>query len=191
MGSLFAANLAQLDDAQVWAYDNAPQAHVDAINEHGLRLTGAGDVLAHLTATTDPAALPECDFGIVATKSMHTLGAIAATARAFANGAVATVQNGAGNEEVDRRITPPGSSAERPFPARQRSSRAIVQWDVKGVLRLRAVRAAVPRRRKRSSGLRMREHARRHADVQRSLTCAGPQWRKVGLQRGDGIRSAP
>ena len=37
VGSLFAANLATLDDVEVWAYDLA-QAHVDAINRDGLRL---------------------------------------------------------------------------------------------------------------------------------------------------------
>ena len=99
LGSLFAANLAQLEDVEVWAYD-VSQAHVDAINANGLRLTGAGDVTGRLQATTDASALPACDFGIVATKAMHTEGAIAATARAFAGGAVATVQNGVGNEEV-------------------------------------------------------------------------------------------
>ena len=45
VGSLFAANLASLDDVEVWAYDLA-EAHVDAINERGLRLTGAGEVHA-------------------------------------------------------------------------------------------------------------------------------------------------
>ena len=44
VGSLFAANLATLDDVEVWAYDLA-QAHVDAINRDGLRLTGAGEVV--------------------------------------------------------------------------------------------------------------------------------------------------
>ena len=51
VGSLFAANLAQLDDVEVWAYD-VSQAHVDAINANGLRLTGAGDVVGHPRATT-------------------------------------------------------------------------------------------------------------------------------------------
>ena len=99
VGSLFAANLATLDDVEVWAYDLA-QAHVDAINADGLRLSGAGDVRGRLHATTDASTLPACDFGIVATKAMHTDAAIAATAHAFADGCVATVQNGLGNEQV-------------------------------------------------------------------------------------------
>ena len=70
VGSLFAAHLAGLDDVEVWAYDLS-QPHVDAINEGGLRLTGAGDVHARLRATTDAAELPACDFGIVATKAMQ------------------------------------------------------------------------------------------------------------------------
>ncbi|HWL33026.1 MAG TPA: 2-dehydropantoate 2-reductase N-terminal domain-containing protein, partial [Gaiellaceae bacterium] len=64
VGSLFAANLASLEDVEVWAYDLA-QAHVDAINERGLRLTGAGEVHAtKIRATADAAELPACEFGI-------------------------------------------------------------------------------------------------------------------------------
>ena len=96
VGSLFAANLANLDGVEVWAYD-LDRAHVDAININGLQLTGAGDVLGRPRATSDPFDLPACDFGIVATKAMHTEAAIAATAHAFTNGAVATVQNGVCN----------------------------------------------------------------------------------------------
>jgi 2-dehydropantoate 2-reductase len=130
VGSLFAANLARLDDVEVWAYD-VSQAHVEAINANGLRLTGAGDVVAHPQATTNAAELPPCDFGIVATKAMHTEGAIAATAHAFADGAVATVQNGVGNEEVlaghvTRVIR--GTT----FPAGKILEPGVVQWDVKG-----------------------------------------------------------
>ena len=44
VGSLFAANLAQLDDVEVWAFD-LDREHVAAINEHGLRLSGAGEVV--------------------------------------------------------------------------------------------------------------------------------------------------
>ncbi len=130
VGSLFAANLAQLDDVEVWAYDLA-QDHVDAINDHGLRLSGAGEVVGRLQATSDPAELPACDFGLVATKSMHTEPAIAACARAFADGAVCSVQNGVGNEEViaehvDRVIR--GTT----FPAGRILEPGHVQWDVKG-----------------------------------------------------------
>src|SRR5437773_12426165 len=89
VGSLFAANLARLEDVEVWAYD-AYREHVDAINANGLRLSGAGEVVARLHATADAEELPPCDFGIVATKAMHTDAAIAATARAFADGCVAT-----------------------------------------------------------------------------------------------------
>ena len=130
VGSLFAANLAQLEDVEVWAYD-VSQDHVDAINASGLRLVGAGEVLGRLRATTNPADVPACDFGIVATKAMHTAGAIAATAHAFADGAVATVQNGVGNEEVVaghvRRVIR-GTT----FPAGKIVEPGVVQWDVKG-----------------------------------------------------------
>jgi 2-dehydropantoate 2-reductase len=130
VGSLFAANLAQLEDVEVWAYDLDP-AHCSAINASGLRLTGAGDVVGAVHATADGAGLPPCDFGIVATKAMHTEAAVAATAHAFAHGAVASVQNGVGNEEaialhVSRVIR--GTT----FPAGKILSPGVVQWDVKG-----------------------------------------------------------
>jgi 2-dehydropantoate 2-reductase len=130
VGSLFAANLAQLDDVEVWAYDLAPD-HVDAMNRDGLRLSGAGEVVGRLRATTDAGELPRCDFGIVATKAMHTDAAIAATAHAFADGCVATVQNGLGNEETIARHV---SRVIRgtTFPAGKLLAPGRVQWDVKG-----------------------------------------------------------
>jgi 2-dehydropantoate 2-reductase len=130
VGALFAANLAQLDDVEVWAYD-VWQEHVDAINRDGLRLSGAGDVVGRLRATTDAAELPPCELGIVATKSMDTGRAVAATAHAFASGSVCSVQNGVGNEEaiaehVERVIR--GTT----FPAGKILEPGHVQWDVKG-----------------------------------------------------------
>jgi 2-dehydropantoate 2-reductase len=130
VGSLFAAQLATLDDVEAWAYDLA-RDHVDAINREGLRLTGAGEVVGHPRATADAAELPPCDFGIVATKAMHTEPAIRATAHAFADGCVATVQNGLGNEEAI------AAHAERvirgtTFPAGKLIAPGVVQWDVKG-----------------------------------------------------------
>jgi 2-dehydropantoate 2-reductase len=130
VGSLFAANLATLDDVEVWAFDLS-QAHVDAINAAGLRLTGAGDVHGRLHATSDASEIPACELGIVATKAMHAEAAIAATAHVFAGGAVASVMNGVGNEEVlaghvQRVIR--GTT----FPAGKVLEPGVVQWDVKG-----------------------------------------------------------
>ena len=130
VGSLFAANLSLLDDAEVWAFD-LNELHMAAINRDGLRLSGAGEVVGHPRATSDAAAIPPCDFGIVATKAMHTEPAIAATAHAFADGYVATVQNGLGNEEtiaghVERVIR--GTT----FPAGKLLEPGHVQWDVRG-----------------------------------------------------------
>ncbi|RMF97673.1 MAG: 2-dehydropantoate 2-reductase [Gammaproteobacteria bacterium] len=99
IGSLFAAYLGQRDDIEVWAYD-LDQAHVDAINSKGLRLSGVGNVHSWPKATSRPADIPPCDYGIVATKSLHTRAAIEATAAAFEDAAVCSVQNGVGNEEI-------------------------------------------------------------------------------------------
>ena len=130
IGSLFAAHLAQVDDVEVWAYDVvAPR--VDAINRDGMKLIGEADITGRVRATTDAAELPACDFGIVATKSMYTRSAIEASAHAFADGAVASVQNGVGNEEViaehvERVIR--GTT----FPAGHVTEPGIVHMDTRG-----------------------------------------------------------
>ena len=175
VGSLFAANLAQLDDVEVWAYDLA-QNHVDAINADGLRLSGAGDVLGRLHATSDARQLPPCEFGIVATKATHTSSAVEATAPAFADGCVATVQNGLGNEEavaehVEHVIR--GTT----FPAGKVLAPGRVQWDVKGDTTLGpfepqpAPAAEIERLADACTRGGMPTHAVEDA--------RGPQWRKV------------
>ncbi len=130
VGSLFAANLAQLEDVEVWAYDLSRE-HVEAINADGLRLTGADDVVGRLRATADASDLPSCDFGIVATKAIHTDSAITASAHALADSAVASVQNGVGNEETIARHV---SRVIRgtTFPAGKILEPGVVHWDVKG-----------------------------------------------------------
>jgi len=175
VGSLFAANLAQLEDVEVWAYDLA-QGHVDAINAHGLRLSGAGEVVGRLRATTEAAELPACELGIVATKAMHTEAAIAATSHAFAEGSVCSVQNGLGNEEsiaghVERVIR--GTT----FPAGRVLEPGHVQWDVKGDTTIGPFEPSPA----------SREEIERLADActRAGLPTAavddarGPQWRKV------------
>jgi 2-dehydropantoate 2-reductase len=130
VGSLFAANLATLDDVDVWAYD-LHRAHVDAINANGLRLVGAGEVTARLRATSDASELPACELGIVATKAMHADAAIAATAHAFAAAAVASVMNGVGNEETIAAHVPRVIRGTT-FPAGKVLEPGVVQWDVRG-----------------------------------------------------------
>ncbi len=100
VGSLFAAHLAKLDGVEVWAFD-VNKAHVDAMNRSGLKLSGAADFTAKLHAAADAAEIPRCDYGIVATKAIHTAGAIKQVARVFDDkSAVCSVQNGVGNEEL-------------------------------------------------------------------------------------------
>ena len=130
VGSLFAASLAQLDDVEVWAYDLDAE-HVRAIDEHGLRLSGAGELVGRPHATTDASELPPCELGIVATKSMHTHAAIGAAAHAFVNGAVCSVQNGLGNEEAIAMHVPRVIRGTT-FPAGHIVAPGDVHWDVKG-----------------------------------------------------------
>lgn len=100
IGSIFGAHLARLEGIEVHAYD-VWKEHMRAINERGLRVSGAAEFSVRLHATSDPRAIPICDFGIVATKSTHTRKAIEQTAHLFTeHSAVCSVQNGVGNEEI-------------------------------------------------------------------------------------------
>jgi 2-dehydropantoate 2-reductase len=100
VGSLFAAHLARAGEVEVWAYD-VWKEHIDRIRGSGLRISGASEFTVRLNATSDPKSLPHCDYGIVATKAVHTRVAIAQVAHAFdESSAVCSVQNGVGNEEI-------------------------------------------------------------------------------------------
>src|SRR5210317_1567663 len=105
IGSLFAAHLGRLDDVEVWAYD-PDEVHVNAINENGLRLTGLSDITVPVKARTRAEEIPECQFGIIAAKTLHTRPAMEATAKIFRDGAVCSVQNGIGSEEIIAEYVP-------------------------------------------------------------------------------------
>jgi 2-dehydropantoate 2-reductase len=175
VGSLFAATLAQLDDVEVWAYD-LYREHVDAINRDGLRLSGAGEALGRPKATSDPAELPACDFGIVATKAMHTEAAIRASAHAFADGAVCSVQNGLGNEETLAAHVPRVIRGTT-FPAGRIVEPGHVQWDVKGDT---TIGPYEPSPASREEIERLAEACTRAGMPTQAVEDArGPQWRKV------------
>ena len=99
IGGLFAAHLAQLREVEVWAFDRSAE-HVAAINADGLRVTGHVELTARVNARTEPSEIPDCSLGIIAVKGTVTGAAISAASRIFGNGAVCSVQNGIGNEEV-------------------------------------------------------------------------------------------
>ena len=105
IGSLYAAHLAACPGVEVWVVD--PRAeHIDAIAARGLRVTGLADFTVRVHARTNASDLPDCDFGLVATKALHTRAAVAGARAALANAAVVSLQNGLGNEEVIAELVP-------------------------------------------------------------------------------------
>jgi 2-dehydropantoate 2-reductase len=107
---------------------------------------------------------------------MHTESAIAATAHAFAGGAVATVQNGIGNEEVLA-----GHCARvirgTTFPAGKVLEPGVVQWDVKGDTTLGPFEAAPAPL---AEIERLADACTRGGMPTAAVADArGPQWRKV------------
>ena len=107
MGSVYAALLADAGH-EVVAVD-LWQAHVDAINRHGLRVEGAsGDrTVTSIRATAEPAEAGHADFYIIATKA----SGVGAAARAIAplmgpESLVLTIQNGLGaGERIAQHMT--------------------------------------------------------------------------------------
>lgn len=131
IGSLFAAHLGRLDDVEVWGYDPY-QPQVNAINENGLRLTGESDFVVRLNARSDAGEIPSCEFGIIATKTLHTRSAMAAVAPIFENGAVCSVQNGVGSEEIIAEYVPRVIQGTT-FPAGHITAPGICNHDTKGL----------------------------------------------------------
>jgi 2-dehydropantoate 2-reductase len=175
VGSLFAASLAQLDDVEVWAYDLDAE-HVRAIGEHGLRLSGAGELVGRMHATADASELPPCELAIVATKSMHTGAAIAAAAHALVDGAACSVQNGLGNEETIAEHVPRVIRGTT-FPAGRIVGPGHVHWDVKGET---AIGPFEPSPAEMAEVERLAEACTRAGLPTDAVTDArGPQWRKV------------
>ncbi len=131
VGGIFAAHLARLGEPEVYAYD-VDREHIRAIRERGLRISGAAGFTVPLEASFNPRELPRCDYGIVATKSIHTRAAIAETAHLFDEAsAVCSVQNGVGNEEIlaERvRYVIRGTT----FPAGHRIEPGHVGFDIRG-----------------------------------------------------------
>lgn len=104
MGSVYAGLLGDAGN-EVWAID-AWQEHVDAINEHGLRLEGAsGDRTVAISATSVPADAGVCDLVIVATKAMDVEAAATAAGPLVGEGTtVLSIQNGLGGPDTAARV---------------------------------------------------------------------------------------
>jgi 2-dehydropantoate 2-reductase len=105
IGSLYAAHLARAPEVEVWVVDPWAE-HMDAIASGGLRVTGLADFTATVHAVTDGRDVPDCAFGLIATKAPHTRAAVAGAREALANAAVVSLQNGLGNEEVIAELVP-------------------------------------------------------------------------------------
>jgi 2-dehydropantoate 2-reductase len=97
IGSLYAAHLARV--AEVWVLVRRKE-HAEALNRDGLRVSGTHNFTATLRATDDPADLPDCDLGIVATKATQVRDSVAAVGPRFDRGALISAQNGLGSEEI-------------------------------------------------------------------------------------------
>jgi len=99
IGSLFAGHLARECEVSVLT---RRREHADALNEHGLRVTGKSDRQATVTATDDPDALPAFDVAIVATKASGLRPAVRSLEGRFPDATIVTVLNGIGAEEIVR-----------------------------------------------------------------------------------------
>jgi 2-dehydropantoate 2-reductase len=102
IGSLYAAHLARV--AEVWALVRRPE-HAHALNRDGLRVSGRHDFSVKLRATTEAREIPECEFGIVATKATQVKESFRLAGSRFDKGVVLSAQNGLGSEEIIAALT--------------------------------------------------------------------------------------
>lgn len=100
MGSIY-AGLFRDGGHELWAID-LWQAHLDAINEHGLRVEGAsGDrTVKGIHTSTNPLAAKDCDLYVIATKASGVGDAARGVASVMRpDSLVLTIQNGLGAGE--------------------------------------------------------------------------------------------
>jgi 2-dehydropantoate 2-reductase len=97
IGSLFAGHLAQVAEVSVLV---RREEHARALNDEGLRVSGRADLTASVSASTDPAALPEPELVLVCCKGTDLDAVGGALAGHFPAATVMTVQNGLGADEI-------------------------------------------------------------------------------------------
>src|SRR5439155_20285750 len=105
IGGLYAAYLAKVADVAVL---DTNRAHVQAIRQNGLRLTGCTESVTKLAGFTSAAEMGKrrFDAAIILVKSQATEAAFAAIRPALEGRPVlVTLQNGMGNEELLARIS--------------------------------------------------------------------------------------
>ncbi|MEO5577030.1 MAG: 2-dehydropantoate 2-reductase [Gaiellaceae bacterium] len=100
IGSLYAAHLCRVAD--VWVLTRRAE-HAHALEQDGLEVSGRAEFTGRVHATDDPAALPDPDAVIMATKATGLDEAATALEGLFPNATVVTVQNGLGAEQIVRR----------------------------------------------------------------------------------------
>jgi 2-dehydropantoate 2-reductase len=127
IGSLYAAHLAKI--TEVWAFVRRRE-HAEALNEHGLRVTGTHNFHTSLRASHDPAQLPQFDLGIVSCKATQTPEAVGPVAHLFKNGAVLSSQNGLGSEEIVADLTKGFVIRGTTFMSGTRHSDTHVQYEL-------------------------------------------------------------
>ncbi|MCY0148502.1 ketopantoate reductase family protein [Hoeflea sp. G2-23] len=101
MGCLFGGHL-KSSGLDVWLVDDYA-AHIAAINDNGLRMTGDwGEKVVEISATTDASVIEGADVVLVQCKGMQTAQAVSKARHLFYEGGAVAIsfQNGLGNEEV-------------------------------------------------------------------------------------------
>jgi 2-dehydropantoate 2-reductase len=127
IGSLYAAHLAQI--AEVWALVRREQ-HARALNQDGLRVTGAHNFHVSLRATTEPSHLPPCDFGVIATKATQVEESARLLENRFEHTPVLSAQNGLGSEEIIASYTKGPVIRGATFMSGTRHSDTHVQYEL-------------------------------------------------------------
>ncbi|MCK4969884.1 MAG: 2-dehydropantoate 2-reductase [Thermoplasmata archaeon] len=82
----------------------------DAINDHGIRVSGRTELYTQVEASADPAALEGCEVVILCVKAYDTAEAAGQVSKAVPMAMLVTLQNGLDNDESVKRTAPGLSS---------------------------------------------------------------------------------
>jgi 2-dehydropantoate 2-reductase len=82
----------------------------DAINDHGIRVSGKTELHTRVEASADPGALKGCEFVLLTVKAYDTAEAAGQVATAVPMAMLVTLQNGLDNDESVKRTAPGLSS---------------------------------------------------------------------------------
>jgi 2-dehydropantoate 2-reductase len=127
IGSLLAGHLSRV--TEVWVLTRRAE-HAARLEQEGLRISGKSELVGHVRATDDVAALPAFDLGIIAVKATDLEPVTDRLSGRAPDATMMTIQNGLGAEEVVARAGDWPLISSVTFMSGTRHSDAHVEYEL-------------------------------------------------------------